>query len=796
MKSTPNRVGTSMRSSAIAAAVSLAFASSTLAAYHLDFTDINGNVYATIRVMQPSDRETLAESYRNYLGDADIRELNEDDRVSLQVAINYFSDILGSAVFVPTVDLIPTTIRSSNAAADTNRDATLDNRSEFLNAVAGKKDYGDKSTAFILFDMPRSGSDWIAAPLSVLTQNGNVTQLSGLVMHEFVHAYGMQKLIGLNADGAFQWSSPIAPYDQGLRDVFGNPAGTDQTIQVIYRPENGEWTEAFIHSNKKDGAFNVLAGPGLVSSSVELSDPTNVFVSGLSFAGSHVQTLLGKDTSIYYADLPIVDGNELITRTMLNSVTGGIPIRAVEAVGLTPYENDFQVTYQIDFSHIELQNSALSHQTWRNWGTLMEAELALLQDLGFEFDRKRFFGTSIYASGQTERITQAFTQREGHRWLVDTASTQSLAVGTHIYGSLNTVTVAADQLADGLGAIGVRVDGVKNTLSVEEGYKVSANGQGGLGVAFTYGRNHTFNLAQGASIEANGVGGRALSFDFGSNMLGDYTEYRGSLMNGALIAQDQWGHSENMLDALNDALVDNVVIEGNVSATGDGGKAIYIAPNAWVKRIEIASRANVTGDIVSMRNAQADIVTRSDEKDYYRAEHPDYPGLYAFAEKSNDVDLSTNLVLNGATYYGNILGADGIRITVGPTSDIVTADAGKTATFTGLAQVLGVNIRSGATLTGGGTFILTPPKNDTTYARVTDQSFKQQTFVNDGKLISSPATGTTYIVGNYKQNAGASLVVGIDSQSRLSGLVVSGTASFAETAPTIGLIPALDYYGA
>ncbi len=73
---------------------------------------------------------------------------------------------------------------------------------------------------------------------------------------------------------------------------------------------------------------------------------------------------------------------------------------AVQGLPLNGYEDSEGTVPEL--SHIELQNVNMSHQNYRNWCSFTEAELALMQDLGYNIDRGAYFGKSIYNSGTVD----------------------------------------------------------------------------------------------------------------------------------------------------------------------------------------------------------------------------------------------------------------------------------------------------------------------------------------------------------------------------------------------------------
>ena len=339
-----------------------------------------------------------------------------------------------------------------------------------------------------------------------------------------------------------------------------------------------------------------------------------------------------------------------------------------------------------------------------------------MQDLGYSLDRKAYFGKSIYGDGGNIINTQGYFARnaDGTAYTSD-YSQVPLGIGLHVYGSNNTITQEANILTKGVGATGIRIDGMQNNLTIPTGTEIHADGYRGNGVLIAYGRNQT--LTQEGTVTATGEGGTGVRFDFGSSSNGALDEYRGSYIRYARTVQGydaevpeaKWGtinlavnlnltdmtaaQYNAAADELNGAMVDSYNLSGTLSGADN---AIYIGKNAFVKAININEGASIMGNIVSdWKHFDTDgsyAPTGEKCKPLKIQYGNDHVADNGYDYHAYIPDLVTNLNVNGDfSYGGNITGKDNMKLKVN----------GGAFNYSGAADVVNVTVAEGGALYGG-----------------------------------------------------------------------------------------------
>ena len=372
----------------------------------------------------------------------------------------------------------------------------------------------------------------------------------------------------------------------------------------------------------------------------------------------------------------------------VSEVLDGATFDGVGGVPINGWEN------YPELSHIEL-GGTMSHADYRNWTTFNEAELAVMQDIGWKFDRKAYYGYSVYKDGATITNTRGFSARnaEGTAYLDGVPSTVPLTIGLHVWGSKNTVTQAADILTKGTGSAGMRIDGAKNRIILAEGKKIEANGENGIGALFSYGGGHVFE--QKGDITANGKGGIGARFDFGSNSRGAGGVYYGSYISYKRRVDEKTGKitSANNIDLpaeLNAPLVERYDVSGKLAGAAH---AIYIGKNAFVKEINLKDGADVKGNITSEWKHFNGFEDIYDNKDVENGS----PLLILYDDNIYNYgmyipDLVTKLSVTGdVAVEGNITGLDNMELAV----------KSGTLSFDGTATVTSIEVGKKGALFGG-----------------------------------------------------------------------------------------------
>ncbi len=621
--------------------------------------------------------------------------LNSEEKKTILDAGKYWRDILGSSNSSPSI-LFVRTYEDENATAQSPivEKGEAKGMTELQAKILGKSfDYtsGDPVALIQIGKM-----NFKTGVPSALPNVGDA-DLYGTAVHELGHALGIYGTAGFDENKKqAKFEDVLTVFDKGLIDSKGRKI-SETTGVISYRDANG----------------NVVGNPN-----TDFDASENVY-----FTGKNVAEVL-KDSSLK-----------------------GVPIN----IGL---EGD--KTPVPELSHLEMDRGLMSHQSYRNYSTFMEAELAVLQDIGYNIDRRNFFGYSVYGNNLDISNNNGYFLRDekGEKYIEGKANTASYGVGLHVYGNNNKIIQKADLLTSGTAGTGIRIDGVKNKITVDKDIKINADGDYGTGMLVAYGKEH--DVTNNGEIKARGKGGIGVRFDFGTNALGKDVAYVGSY----ILSADGKDFSNSLAhindeslkpNEVNGALVENFNTSGHIEGKN---ASLYMSDNAYVKNINIFDGAVLKGDIISMYKPKM---------------------LFNNSSIATETNLNLGLDKNNINksddsfsfrFDDNIVG-----------KNIVLNIKGGNSSLNGNNEILRGVIDDKAVLSGNAKYTIA----------------KDENFINRGTISPGNTIGKIVIKGNYIQENDGKIDVDFDGNGNHDILEIIGDAHFSANS-SMKLTPQKSYY--
>ena len=723
-----------------------------------DYTLADGSPFVTLEVYDEGD-DFVFNNYPDDDGSPLQGEsgwtLSDDDKTRIDESFDYLGRMIGKfVVSTGSIAVVTDSDKDGNAAATSNIITTgplagiTELTAELLYGVKGD----DKTGLIFINHTSAEDGNWYYGPMYSLPENGEVGDLSATLAHEMFHALGL-----LSSAVENKFGDALSVWDKGLRDIDGDAPKAAMSITDD-------------HSDRSN-TFDLYSKEERDKLGLGESD------AGVYYTSENVQDVL-QGATIYYHD-------QLHFEKPVG--VNGLPVNGWEEG-------------EAELSHIELQNSLMSHQYWRNWNTFMEAELAVLQDLGFDIDRRDWFGYSVYNSGITLVNTNPYYARngDGTGWIEGVANDNPWGVGLHVYGRNNDITQAADILTSGTYALGIRVDGTNNTLRIAPDVQVRSDGDYGYALAVTYGKNH--HIVHQGTLAADGEYGIGAMFSFGDNTIGETTEQRGSYIYDPATDEDLGADTIG----LDGALVSSFDVAGSLSGTR---AAIYIDDSALVSNINIMNGASLSGNIVSLWNPMADRVQFY--QDGLRLTDPEQVTVDTVNKMVTHLTFGLKADETGAaiaettdenfrlSYTGNIYGGwddyENTPVTAAMTMDV----KGGELVFNGSANVLSVTVDEGATLNGEGRYNLAALYTLLDGQEVSDDVFfSYGTFINNGTLSPGNGIGTMEINGAFEMGEKGNVVIEFGADGTTDHLVIRDETlqTASDFGEQVDLMPSTGFY--